>query len=254
MTRLKGVVSIAAGADHILDDPDAPRHVPIVRCTGAPLQARMAEYVVLHALRHQRRSSELEAAQAQQRWQPVSTPPAGESCVGIMGMGVLGEACIAPLRAVGFQVTGWTRNARADEPCELYTGPTGLDEFLAKTDILVCLLPSTTLTRDMIDAALLYKLPAGATIINVARGDLLVEDDLIAAIDSGHIREATLDVFRKEPLPADHVFWDHEKIHVTPHVASLIDAKTGSKLVAEHIRRFINGAAPRNVVDVDQGY
>jgi len=254
MPRLKGVVSIAAGADHILEDPDAPRHVPIVRCTGAPLQARMAEYVVLHALRHLRRASDIERAQAQRQWQPLSTAPASESRIGIMGMGVLGQACVNPLRAVGFEVIGWTRSARADTPYKLYTGSSGLDKFLAQTNTLVCLLPSTVLTRNIIDTELLYKLPAGATVINVARGDLLVEDDLIGAIDDGHIREATLDVFREEPLPEDHAFWAHEKIHVTPHIASLIDAKTGSKLVADHIRRFVDGAAPCNVVDIDQGY
>lgn len=258
MPALKGIVSIAAGADHILDDPHAPVHIPIVRCTGEPLQARMSEYVVLHALGHHRRSSELEAAQLQRQWQPLTTRPASHAQVGIMGMGVLGRACVAPLRAVGFQVAGWTRTARpednASEEVRIYAGATQLDEFLRSSNILVCLLPSTSETRDLIDRDLLNKLPAGACVINVARGDLLVEDDLIKAIESGHIREATLDVFRVEPLPPDHVFWQHDKIRVTPHVASLIDSHTGSALVAAHVRRFVDGDKPQNLVDPDRGY
>lgn len=258
MPALKGIVSIAAGADHILDDPKAPTHIPIVRCTGEPLQARMSEYVVLHALGHHRRSAELAAAQVQRKWQPMTTRPASHAQVGIMGLGVLGRACVEPLRAVGFQVAGWTRTARPEhniaEGVRIYAGKSQLDEFLGSSNILVCLLPSTNETRDLIDREVLNKLPRGACLINVARGDLLVEDDLIAAIDSEHIRAATLDVFRTEPLPEDHKFWQHEKIVVTPHVASLIDSHTGSALVAAHVRRFIDGEEPQNLVDPARGY
>ncbi len=258
MPSLKGIVSIAAGADHILDDPDAPTSIPIVRCTGEPLQARMAEYVVLHALRHHRRISEFDRARSNRQWRPLATRPASHSQVGIMGMGVLGRSCVAPLKAVGFQLAGWTRTARPEHNdlnnVAVYAGAQQLDAFLESTNILVCLLPSTVETRDLIDLNLLHKLPQDACIINVARGDLLVEDDLIHALDSGHIREATLDVFRTEPLPEHHPFWSHDKIVVTPHIASLIDSHTGSALVAEHVRRFIDGASPQNLVDPHRGY
>jgi len=256
MSQLKGIVSIAAGADHIVDDPDCPTHIPIVRCTGAPLQARMAEYVVLHALGHHRKSRQLSAAAANQQWRPLSSAPASQAQVGIMGMGVLGQSCVLPLQAIGFKVAGWTRRQR-HEPTggvRYYAGESALGEFLATTNILVCLLPSTSLTRNLLDAKLFSQLPQDACVINVARGDLLVEEDLIAAIDSGHIREATLDVFRTEPLPVSHPFWHHPGIRVTPHVASLIDPQTGAVLVADHVRRFINNEPAQNLVDPLRGY
>jgi len=258
MTNLKGIVSIAAGIDHLLADPDLPRNVPVVRTTGEQLVLRMIEYVTLHCLRHHRDLDRILSAQADRRWEPFSQPPASNRQIGIMGMGVLGSACARSLTALGFNVSGWTRSqpdpARQIAGVSWFSGAPQLDDFLARTDVLVCLLPRTPETENLLDRSLLRKLPQDACLINVSRGELLVDQDLIDALDEGHLKAATLDVFREEPLGADHAFWTHPDILVTPHVASLIDANTGATLVAEHIGRFERGDEPVDLVDLNRGY
>jgi len=252
--NLRVIVSIGAGIDHVLADPELPRHVPIIRTTGEDLRIRMREYVTLHVLRLHRRLPEIEAAQERHEWLPLVNPPAHLRRVGLMGLGDLGLDCALTLKAIGFDVAGWSRRRKTIDGIESYAGQEGLSAFLERTEILICLLPLTPATVGILNAGLFERLPEGASIINVARGGHLVDDDLIIALDSGHLSAATLDVFHQEPLPADHPFWDHPNILVTPHVASLIDPMTGGKMIATNVRKFLAGEAVPDLVDLEQGY
>jgi len=252
--NLKCIVSIGAGIDHVLADPELPPGVPIIRTTGTDLTQRMREYVCLHVLRLHRRLPEIEAAQATREWRQLVEPPAPERRVGVMGLGNLGADCARTLHLIGFDVAGWSRRPKTVEGVTTFAGADGLAPFLARTDILVCLLPLTPATTGILDAALFAQLPAGAGVVNAARGEHLVEADLLAALASGQVGWATLDVFHTEPLPADHPFWDHPRVLVTPHVASLIDPVAGGKAIAANLRRFIAGEPVPDLVDLAQGY
>ncbi|MEZ5934881.1 MAG: glyoxylate/hydroxypyruvate reductase A [Alphaproteobacteria bacterium] len=252
--NLKLIVSIGAGIDHVLADPELPQDVPIMRTTGEDLTVRMREYVLLHVLRLHRRLAEIEAAQARKEWLQLVNPPAHERRVGIMGLGKLGADCAKNLAAVGFDVAGWSRRRKAIDGIKSFAGDEERDGFLARTDILVCLLPLTPETEDILNADLFERLPRGAAVINAARGGHLVEEDLLDALDRGQIGAATLDVFRTEPLPAASPFWDHPKVLVTPHVASLIDPETGGKRIAANIRAFLKGEPVTDLVDLERGY
>lgn len=252
--NLKCILSIGAGIDHVLADPELPQGVPIIRTTGPDLTERMREYVVLHVLRLHRRLPEIEAARPRREWLQLITPGAGERRVGVMGLGNLGADCARALASLGFDTAGWSRTPKTLERVACFAGDDRLPDFLARTEILVNLLPLTPATENILCARLFDRLPEGASVINAARGEHLVEADLLDALDSGRIGAATLDVFRKEPLPADHPFWDHPRILVTPHVASLIDPVAGGKAIAANLRRFIRGEKVPDLVDLKQGY
>jgi glyoxylate/hydroxypyruvate reductase A len=252
--NLRAIVSIGAGIDHVLVDPELPRHVPIIRTTGEDLKIRMREYVTLHVLRLHRRLPEIEAAQERREWLQLVNPPAYQRRVGLMGLGDLGADCARALNALGFDVAGWSRRPKSIDGIESFAGQDGLAAFLKRTEILVCLLPLTPTTEGVMNAGLFEKLPKGASIINAARGGHLVDDDLLAALDSGKISAATLDVFHTEPLPSDHPFWSHPKVLVTPHVASLIDPVAGGKAIAANVRKFLAGESVPDLVDLEQGY
>jgi len=252
--NLRAIISIGAGIDHVLADPDLPKHVPIIRTTGDELTIRMREYVTLHVLRLHRRLPEIEAAERRREWQPLMTPPASERRVGFMGLGHLGSDCALALKAIGFHVSGWSRRPKVIDGIESFSNEVGLPAFLARIDILVCLLPLTPATTGILNADLFDQLPQGASIINVSRGAHLVESDLLQALDSGHLNSATLDVFDTEPLPAEHPFWGHPQILVTPHVGSLIDPVAGGKAIAANVRKFLAGEPVSDMVDPKQGY
>jgi glyoxylate/hydroxypyruvate reductase A len=251
--NLRAIVSLGAGIDHILAQP-ALTHLPVVRMIDPGLTRGMTEYVLLQVLHHHRRMPEFQAQQARQEWRERLAPLAPSRRVGIMGMGMLGSDAARALAALGFPVAGWSRRAHRVEGVESYAGIDGLAPFLAQSDILVCLLPLTQETRGILNADLLARLPKGASVINAARGGHLIESDLVAALDSGHLSGASLDVFEHEPLPSGHPFWRHPKIVVTPHVASLTRRDTGSLFVARAIRALIAGRRPRGLVDRRRGY
>ena len=250
--NLEVILSLGAGVDHIFADPSLPAGVPIVRLVDRELTARMTEYVLLHVLRYHRQHRAYARQQQARDWQPLVQPAAAERRIGIMGLGVLGKAAARPLVDLGFDVAGWSRTA---QPVPGVTGYDGghLGDFLARTDILVCLLPLTPATRGILNRDTLAKLPAGACLINAGRGPLLVEDDLIAALDSG-LAAATLDVFAVEPLPADHRFWGDGRITVTPHVASATDARSAVDEVVKAIAAIRGGRIPDHVVGRVRGY
>ncbi len=252
--NLKAIVSIGAGIDHVLADAELPTHVPIIRTVGDDLTQFMREYVALHVLRHHRNRPFQVAAEARREWDAVVVPPAPQRRVGVMGLGNLGKAAAQTLAGIGFRTVGWARSPRSIEGVECFAGEVAFDAFLDGTEILVNLLPLTSETEGVLDAALFRKLASGACIINAARGPHLVEEDLLAALDSGQIAQATLDVFNTEPLHAEHPFWSHPAITVTPHIASRIDAGTGSRIIAGNLETFERTGSVADIADAVRGY
>ncbi|MGE4218998.1 MAG: 2-hydroxyacid dehydrogenase [Alphaproteobacteria bacterium] len=252
--NLRCIFSLGAGVDHILIDPDLPPGVPVVRMIDHSLTQGMTEYVLLHVLRHHRLQPQMEACQRDGRWEFIVAPLAEERRVGLMGLGVLGQAAARPLVDLGFRVASWSRTPKSVPGVESFHGQDGLRAFLARTEILVCLLPSTPATAGILNAGLFAGLPRGASLINAGRGSHQVEEDILAALDGGQLSHATLDVFRKEPLPADHPFWIHPAVTVTPHNAALTGPESGARQVAEGIRRIRAGGRPDHIVDPSVGY
>ncbi|CDZ58067.1 2-hydroxyacid dehydrogenase [Neorhizobium galegae] len=252
--NLKAIVSLGAGIDHVLADEQLPTHVPIIRTVGTDLTQRMKEYVALHVLRHHRELPAIQANQARQLWEQIVVPPATQRRVGVMGLGNLGAVAADLLKQIGFEVRGWSRSPKDLPGIQCFSGAEGFGAFLEGTEILVCLLPLTESTRGILNADTFNRLKRGASIVNAARGPHLVDSDLVEALNSGQISSATLDVFHVEPLPKTHPFWTNPKITVTPHVASLIDAPTGSKIVAKNIRTFQETGTVADLADAKRGY
>ncbi len=255
LPNLKAILSMGAGADHLFVDPTLPE-VPITRVVDPYLTSGMTEYVLLHVLRYHRNQPALQTQQHQHVWDDRvrELRQADERPVGVMGLGELGRDAVAKLVALGFQVAGWSRTAKEIPGVDCFHGADGLAAFLARSEILVCLLPLTAETTDILNRDTLAQLPQGAYLINAARGAHVVEADLLDALASGQLAHATLDVFREEPLPADHPFWDHSQITVTPHNASITDPRSVVRQVAENIRRFDAGEPPLHLVDRAAGY
>ncbi|MEQ8603154.1 MAG: glyoxylate/hydroxypyruvate reductase A [Marivibrio sp.] len=258
--NVKAVLSLWAGVDHITSDPEFPAHLPIARMVEEGLTRGMREFVVAQALNAHLKMPEYIRQQNERVWRPEIRGPHGteplvdEVTVGILGLGVLGSDCAAALRDFGFQVAGWAKSRKRMDGVDCYAGDAERAAMLARTDILVNLLPRTAETENVLNAGLFAELPEGAYLINVGRGEHLVEEDLIAALESGRLAGATLDVFRTEPLPQDHPFWAHPKITVTPHVASITRVKTGVARLVSAIRAFERGETPEGVVDPEKGY
>jgi len=228
--------------------------VPIARMVDPSLSRTMSEYVLLAVLRHHREFDRFEREQRACRWAYSFPPQAADRPIGIMGLGELGSHVAGQLVAQGFPVLGWSRTAKALAGITSYAGRGELHAFLHRSAILVCLLPLTAETHGILDAETFAGLPHGAFVINVARGDHLVEADLLAALDSGHLAGATLDVFRTEPLPPEDPLWRHPKVLVTPHVASYSLPVTAANGVVENIRSARAGQPLRHQVDRARGY
>ena len=254
MPKLKLVVSTGAGVDHILKDPTFPKDVPLVRMVDPGLTQGMVEYVVMAALLCSRKMHRTFAAHARKLWEPETVPLAPELTVGIMGMGVLGRACAGALRGMGYNVIGWSRTPKDFDEIQSFDGLDGLEKFLTRTQILVCLLPLTPETEGILGRGTLNRMPNGSAVINVGRGGHLVEEDLIAAMDKGKVEVAVLDVFNEEPLPVDNPLWEHPRVFVTPHIASVTTPESAIISVAEAINEMRKGWPYTNLVDPDLGY
>ncbi|MFI5021725.1 MAG: 2-hydroxyacid dehydrogenase [Alphaproteobacteria bacterium] len=228
--------------------------MPICRAVDEFLTLRMSEYVALHVLRYHRRQPELEELQRRGEWKELYTPTASERAVGIMGLGALGANAARALAGLGFKVAGWSRTPKRLEGVESFHGAAGLAPFLARSEILVCLLPLTRATEGILRATLFAGLPKGAALINAARGKHLVEADLLAALASSQLAYAALDVYQTEPLPPEHPFWRHPRITLSPHIASITDPRTTAALVAENVRRYRAGEPLLYTVDAELGY
>ncbi|MCS7269366.1 MAG: glyoxylate/hydroxypyruvate reductase A [Geminicoccaceae bacterium] len=254
LPRLRVILSLGAGVDRLLEDPTLPPEVPICRMVDPSLTRSMAEFVLLHVLRYHRFLDVYEEQQRRAQWRLLLPRPPEATVVGIMGLGELGTAAANLLRGHGFSVKGWSRTRKTLEGVKTYAGRDELDAFLADLSILVCLLPLTPETRGILDRGLFARLPEGARLVNLARGGHLVEEDLLEALESGRLAHATLDVFAREPLPADHPFWRHPKITVTPHAAAYSLPESGAEVVAENLRRLRAGRPLLHLVDRARGY
>lgn len=256
MPNLRLIQSIAAGVDHILSDPDLPPTVPVCRVVDPGMAAGMCAYVHWAVIQQQRHFDRYLASAAKRQWQeePIVSPRRHR--VGVAGFGWLGSACARSLAAVGYRVCAWHRGAGRPVPpgIAVFHGPEQLDDFLATCDTLVCLLPLTAQTRGFLDAKLFARLPRGAHVINVGRGDHLVEEDLLAAITSGQVGHATLDAFSTEPLPPDHPFWSEPRITITPHIASRTDLDVIARQALDNLEQVRQGLTPSASVEPGRGY
>lgn len=252
--NLKAILSLGAGVEHILRDPELQPGVPIARLIDPGLRTGMLEFVTMEVLRHHRREPEYRAQQQAGEWNLLRQKLSRDRRIGILGLGHLGAACGEMLVRFGFPVSGWARSGKEIPGITSYTGEEGLFSLLEQTDILICLLPLTPDTEDILDATTLGALPRGAALINAARGKHVVDDDLIEALDSGQLSGATLDVFREEPLPGDHPFWSHPKIIVYPHAAAWTLPESAAPVIADNIRRAHDETVLSGRINVRRGY
>ena len=255
---LRAIFSLGAGVDGVLADRALPQ-VPVVRVVDPNLMRRMTEYVTLHVLMHHRRQRLYDAQQRARVWHEHPQPRAGEVNVGVMGLGVLGRDAAEVLARLGFRVAGWSRTPRDVPGIETFHGAAGLDAFLARTEILVCLLPHTPATEGILDLALMRKLKrdgalAGAFLINAGRGRLQVDADILAALEEGALAGASLDVFPVEPLPAASRLWSHPGVTITPHNSAASVPEETVAYIVRQIERFEAGAPLENVIDRASGY
>jgi len=248
---LRFVASPGAGVDELLA-ADIPPHVPIVRALDPAQGQRMAQYVALMVLRRRCDLPRLEAQHRRGEWRRFA--PDDEETIGVMGHGSIGAPVVAALRILGFPVAVWTRNARTIDDVDAFAGEAGLAAFLACSQVLVCTLPLTPETRGLLCAKTLAGLPRGAYLINVSRGGLLVEADLVAAIDRKQLAGAALDVFATEPLPPDSPLWRREEILCTPHVAAAPRPEVVGRQFLDNLQRARKGEPLINVDDRSRGY
>lgn len=253
--NLKAIFSLGAGVEHLFRDPDLPPGVPVVRLVDPGLTLRMTEYVVHWVLHFHRGFHAYAESQRRGAWEqrPAPAPPEKRR-VGILGLGALGSDAAETLAALGFDVAGWSRSPKDLDDVRCFSGADAFHPFLSELDIAVCLLPLTDETRGLIDRRALAALPQGAYLINAGRGPQVVEQDLLDALESGHIGAATLDVFEIEPLRDGHPFWTHPKVIITPHVASQTSPDTAVPEIAANIRRIRSGEAPYPTADRARGY
>jgi len=252
--NVKLIVSLGMGVDHLLADDKLPPGVPITRIMDDGLVGQMSEYAIYWALRHHRDIDRYAASQRARKWKPEEFVDTIDRRIGITGLGTIGQDTANKFAAMGFPTAGWSRTRKTLPGVETFHGPDGLTAFLARTDILVNVLPLTRDTRGLLDARLFAALPQGAYVINMGRGGHVVDDDLIGALNSGHLSGAALDVFNTEPLPDNHPYWTHPKVQVTPHIAGATNPRTASPGVIENIKRLRAGQPLINTVDPVTGY
>jgi glyoxylate/hydroxypyruvate reductase A len=256
--NLEVIFNLGAGVDAVVADLTLPT-VPLVRVAVDDLTKRMTEYVAMHVLMHHRRQGYYAESQREKVWAPKLQWAARDLRVGIMGLGVLGRDAAEVLARIGFDVAGWSSTWKSIRGVKCFSGENQLGDFLARTDVLVCLLPLTTQTRGILNRRTFAKLArdgklGGPVIVNAGRGGLQVEDDILSCLDDGTLLAATLDVFHAEPLPADSPFWIHPKVTLSPHNAADTDPDAISLYVADQIARHERGEPLENVVDRSAGY
>lgn len=252
---LKAAFSLGAGVDSILQHgAGLPPHLQIVRLSDAGMGEQMAEYVSWAALGYFRRFDDYARQRQQNQWRFLKPYARSQFPIGLLGMGVLGQRIAATLKHFGFPVLGWSRSPKQIEGVQSFSGEQGLDDFLRATRVLVCILPLTPETTGIICRANLEKMPQASYVINVARGPHVVEEDLLALVQNGHIAGATLDVFSEEPLPPGHAFWSEPRITITPHVAAVTLRQVSVQQIAGKIVQLQAGQPIEGLVDRVKGY
>ncbi len=252
-TRLRALFNVGAGVDKLLG-LQLPPGLRVIRLDDAGMGVQMAEYVCHAVIRHFREFAAYEDQAEQGSWVRRKPRSRAEFAVGILGLGVLGQQVAAALRQFEFPLLGWSRGVRQVDGIRCFSGSGGLPEFLSRCQALVCLLPLTPDTRNILGRENLSRLAPGAYLVNVARGDHVVDDDLLALLDSGHLSGATLDVFRVEPLPAEHAFWRHPRIRVTPHISAQTLRAESIMQIAGKILALERGEPVAGIVDLARGY
>lgn len=251
---LQYVASFGAGVDFLLEDPEFPPGIPITRVVDPVLASDMSEFVIGAILSHLKNLYQYKTDQLNSVWKPLPYKRITDVKVGIMGLGELGTALSKDLISLGFRVLGWSRTSKNMNGITSFAGPGEQSQFLGQSDILVCLLPLTNETRGILNRSLFEQLPKGAYVINVARGGHLVDHDLIDMLNTEHLSGACLDVFHEEPLDKKHPFWNHPKIFMTPHIASVSDVNAVAPQLLENYRRFKEGLPLLNEVSTTSGY
>jgi glyoxylate/hydroxypyruvate reductase len=251
--NLQALLSVGAGADQF-DLSTLPPDLPVVRMIEPGLTQGMVEYVTFAVLGLHRDMPRYFQQQREQQWQTHKIHTAGERRVGVMGLGELGQAALKQLVSLGFNCAGWSRTPREIDGVRCWHGSQQLDAFLAQSDILVCLLPLTDSTRGLLNAELFARLPSGAALVQVGRGPQLNDDHLLAALASGQLSAAVIDVTDPEPLPAGHPFWHHPAIWLTPHIASQTQTDSAVAALLDNLRRYQRGEPMVGVIDRNRGY
>jgi glyoxylate/hydroxypyruvate reductase A len=251
--RLEVLFCVGAGIDQ-LDLSQVPESIPVVRMIEPGLTDGMVEFATLAVLAIHRDWPAYAVQQRERRWQALPVRTAASRRVGVMGMGVLGQAVAAKLRGFGFPCAGWNRTRRDLEGVECFAGPESLPAFLGRSDILVCLLPLTEATRGILDRRVFEAMPRGSALVSLGRGGQLVQDDLLRALDEGRISAAILDVADPEPLPPEHPLWAHPRVVLTPHIASETQPESSARVVLENVARLQRGEPLVGLVDRRRGY
>lgn len=254
LKNVKLIQSLFMGVDGLLADPTFPRDKPLSRLIDPGMVAAMVESVTAHVLDYHRHHYVYRANKAQKKWHRLPQYMTNERTIGLLGLGELGTEVSQSLLGFGFKVAGWKRRPAQLPGIEVFSGAGGIDAMLAKSNVVVCLLPLTPDTKGVLNAKAFAAMPKGGAIINVARGGHVVVADAIAALDSGQLAHAYLDVFETEPLPADSPLWAHPGVSITPHTAALTEPRTAIVKVAENIERIRAGQPANNLVDFGAGY
>ncbi len=253
LPNLEVLFSTGAGVDQ-LDLTQVPVHIQVVRMVEPGITEGMVEYASFATLALHRHMLHYRKAQAEARWAPIKLVPAQDRRIGVMGLGNLGRAVLARLGSYGFPLSGWSRSPQQVDGVTCHAGDEAMQAFLSECDILICLLPLTADTRGILCRKTFDLLPDGAALVNVGRGGHLVESDLLAALDAGKLSGAVLDVTEPEPLPADHPFWQHPAILLTPHIASMTQPETAARVLMGNIRQHRRGLAMLGTVARGRGY
>ena len=252
--NIKVIGSMGAGVDHLFNDDSLPEDVPVTRIVDDYLKNDMREFILALILDRLKNLDSYVKFQQESNWERLPYRSVPEVTVGIMGLGVLGQAAAEYLNRLDFKVTGWSNSRKDLDFVKSYAGKEEEKEFLASAEILVCLLPLTEETKGILNAELFKKLPDGAYLINVARGGHLVEEDLIKALENEKLSGAALDTFQQEPLPKDHPLWKNDKIKLTPHTASVGNPSSVAGQVIDNYNRMLNDEPLQNTVSRKRGY
>lgn len=252
--NLKYIASSGAGVDFLFEDESLPEDLPITRVVDTMLASDMSEYVIATIFSYLKHLQTYRVDQFHKVWSPKPYYRITDFTVGVMGLGALGKVLADDLVRIGFKTQGWARSEKQIAGAVTFAGEHTFDEFLATSQILVCLLPLTDETTGILNTELFNRLPKGAYVINAARGGHMVDADLIAAVNNNHLSGATLDVFHQEPLPETHPFWAHEKINITPHYASVSDTTSVVPQILENYYRSQKGAPLLHLVSKTKGY
>lgn len=253
LPNLKWIQSLWAGVEGILKEPSLD-HIPLVRMTDPNLAETMAEAVLAWTLYLHRDMPAYAQQQKEAIWKQMPFTRASSRTVGVLGLGKLGLASATVLKGAGFNAAGWSRSLKTMDGVQTFAGRDGLTEMLGRTDILVCLLPHTLETRNLLDAKAFATLKKGGSLINFGRGAIVDHEALIDALDSGHMNHAVLDVFRQEPLPAKNALWQHPHITVLPHISAPTDPVSASQLVVMNMRHYQNDGSMPVMVNRQTGY